>query len=69
MQKWEYGRLMIYKGNRLEERTWCDRPFPGSIDDFMNKLGSEGWELVAATQVWGTNSDNAQLTYIFKRPL
>jgi hypothetical protein len=67
MQKWEYGRLRIYNNGRVRDYTWRGQPIIGTIDDFMNKLGTESWELVAATQVWGYQADNDDFQLFFKR--
>lgn len=69
MQRWEYGRLTVYKNGRVLTRTWRGMPFQEGIEDLMNTLGREGWELVTSTNVWGTRGDNDQIDFTFKRPL
>ena len=54
---WEYRVLTlgaVFRGPKDED-----------IEATLNELGSEGWELVAATQREGTN----KITLIAKRPL
>lgn len=77
MQKWEYARL-IYNDKKLLH-GWIvylnvKRPegrFPNvpnstmPVNDLINKLGHEGWELVAVE----TPSQAIFRNYLFKRPL
>jgi len=67
MQKWEYleiswpgGRTVSINGKRHKlSELKID-----SFYDYINKLGEEGWELVALTVL----SITLDYRYIFKRP-
>jgi len=77
MQKWEYARL-IYNDQKLLH-GWivylnAQKPegrfpsHPGTtlpVNDLINKLGHEGWELVAIE----APSQAIFRNYLFKRPL
>jgi hypothetical protein len=68
MQKWEY--LSAYLSLSFEHRGLTiaasndqilrDKP---KLDDWLKKLGEQGWELV------GHTATGSYLTCIFKRPL
>lgn len=50
------------------------KPDPVAILEDLNKLGAEGWELVAITPIAGNTGSSygastAALLYTFKRPL
>jgi hypothetical protein len=55
--KWEYKTLEI-DAVEIERRTPQNK---------LNKLGQEGWELVAAFQVTTPRKETAFATYTFKR--
>jgi len=82
MQKWEYmfvvsewiaafnkSRLRVRVVNGQELPKWADGP---SFFDFVNKLGEDGWEMVAAeglsvtAEVKGTATSQPRM--VFKRP-
>ena len=68
MQKWEYGLLVsdsekkIQKFNGVES---ANEPMDG-MPAVLNKLGQEGWELVAADI---GRAMYAASVFVFKRPL
>ena len=74
MQKWEYLRLVTkdaYDGDRNhewdgEQRTLIDPHSSWEQDHIIfNRLGEQGWELVAAVP---NPDDEGKSTYTFKRP-
>ena len=63
MDKWEYKTV------KLDTTTWIGS---GNIeetqlDDQMNRLGNEGWELVSALDTNATGGISKYIVTIFKR--
>ena len=54
MQKWEYFTREGVDTMRDQE---------------LNKVGEEGWELIAVSGRRDRQDEEARLTYVFKRPL
>jgi|GEM_PF-3341961 hypothetical protein len=72
MQKWEYGELRENVGkqtifNTVTQLWWQGQSVKKKRIDFMNELGSEGWELVSSSAA--VYSYDTVREYIFKRPL
>ncbi len=83
--KWEYKRI-LFPGNlaienfhlRSEKKRYRhdgslkDLNIPDPVEDFLNELGNDGWELVATTIVDGAQNshkckETCVIEYIFKR--
>ena len=65
MQRWEYARIMTDRGDvsiSYNHRDLPSRAWPRVINA-MRDLGSDGWELVTAS-----NRDGNEILH-FKRPL
>jgi hypothetical protein len=58
MTKWEYK---VETNIGVDWKTMTENPEPG-----LNKLGSEGWELIVVLQI--TRGGGSTMGYIFKRP-
>lgn len=66
MQKWEYLVLLHTWDVELQEYYWGTDPKDNmAIQDRLDELGKEGWELVAVR----TLGMSASAFYHFKRPL
>lgn len=71
MIKWEYLRLSVsYRESGLIDfvasglKEFLSDVAPHEWDDYLNKLGDDGWELVSVN-MWNDGWDEA---YYFKRP-
>jgi len=72
MQKWEYLRVEMARDARVGS-VYANgvRVFPGTgikdadFQDYLNKLGSEGWEMVGWNIIQGTIYEK----FYFKRQL
>jgi hypothetical protein len=61
-EKWEYKTMKLatkgFLGGKFDEDT---------LDAFMNQLGSQGWELVAAFDTNQAYGETRDVVVIFKR--
>ena len=61
--QWEYKTIKLgtkgLLGGKLDE---------SELDSFMNRLGSQGWELVAGSDTNRTFGETRDVVVIFKRP-
>lgn len=70
MQNWEYLFVECvyengaYRPKRVNQQELRDWKKGAPISDFANRMGAEGWELVAAIPYPGFPYQD----YIFKRP-
>ena len=82
MQKWEYQTLVRLERNR--EWNWADPNEKRGVNEVLNALGQQGWELVSVMSVLAaldqpsavyrasSNYDGAATSvvqHIFKRPV
>ena len=62
--KWEYKTIKLattgFTGGKLDETK---------LEQFMNELGSQGWELVSAFDTNQAQGETRDVVVIFKRPL
>jgi hypothetical protein len=61
MQKWEYLLIEIFLAP--DRNAPAENKKATKVQEKMNELGSEGWELVAATE-----SHSPEIFLYFKRP-
>ena len=61
--KWEYKTIKLatkgFAGGKLDETK---------LENFMNELGSQGWELVSAFDTNQAYGESREVVVIFKRP-
>lgn len=61
--QWQYRTIRLapkgFLGAELDETA---------LDDFMNTLGNEGWELVTAFDTNRTYGETRDVVAVFKRP-
>ena len=65
MTQWEYYYIVAYKNDvyEINEQKFLMGKGKNSLPPYLNKLGSEGWELVGIS-----HSTNEYWRLIFKRP-
>jgi hypothetical protein len=80
MQKWEYGRLVVYVGIDKEidfTYQWSSTPEDDIIDNAeylemaLSSIGDRGWELVSITQQppkVDKTGKYLEEVWVFKRP-
>jgi len=66
--KWEYKRV-LFPGNLA-----IDHNVPDPVEDSLNSLGKDGWELVSTANIDGAQNsrfykDACIIEYIFKREI
>jgi hypothetical protein len=64
--KWEYKRILFTGNLAINDIT------PDPVEDSLNNLGNDGWELVSTTNIDGSQNsrfykDTCLIEYIFKR--
>ena len=62
--KWEYKTVMI------KATGWfsCGKVDPNVLDERLNALGKDGWELVSAFDTSKYDGETCDVVLIFKRP-
>jgi hypothetical protein len=76
MQKWEYFTIFstrVWQGRLVPQISLHAEPWNNAItEDYLSKLGEEGWELVAIVPSSGYAGTAAgftsEETWVFKRP-
>lgn len=64
MQTWEYQTIAVPFSGGWEAPSLN----PGDFDTLLNRLGSEGWELVSVFTTAQENGRSGEAVAVFKRP-